>query len=53
MVPAEVEPGAGADLENPEPMPGSVRDLEETTKQRRAAPDLVGLTGTWEQVPQL
>jgi hypothetical protein len=30
MVPSEVEPGAGADLEYPEPVPCSIRDFEET-----------------------
>jgi hypothetical protein len=52
-VPPKVESGTGAKLENPESPAGAVSDLEEPTKQGRAAPNLVGLASPRQQLTNL
>src|SRR5205823_12131197 len=50
-VPAQVEAGAGADLEDAEWLPRPVGHLEESAEQGRAPADLVALAAACEQGP--
>src|SRR5260370_27215128 len=52
-VPAQIQTGAGTNLEDAQGQASAVRDLEETAEQRGAASDLVGLTAPREQRPDL